>query len=369
MGGDSLKYFVTTTLAATLAAGTAIAGGLERTTQSTAILFEEGRYFEFNLGYGAPSVSGTVGGGTVPSGDMTDSFLNFGFAYKADLNENLSYAIIYDQPYGASVTYPGTFGVSPYPAAGSTAEFNSHALTAILNYRMENNVSVYGGLRGQTIEAEANVPFLGAYTASGERDLAWGYLVGAAYEKPEIALRAALTYSSEVNHSLRTTESSAGLGAGNVSTTDITMPQAITLDLQSGVAENTLVFGSIRWVEWSEADITPADYFTLSGGGSLVSFADDRTTYTLGVARRLNETWSLAGSISHEETTGSITGNLAPVDGFTSVGLAAIYTKGNMKVTTGIRYVDLGPATTTVLGGDFDGNSAIGAGIKVGWTF
>ena len=364
-----MKLLVTTSLAALIAAGSAMAGGLERTTQSMAILFEEGRTLEFNLGFGAPSVSGTVAAGAVSSGNMTENFLNFGVAYKADLNDRLSYALIYDQPYGAKVDYPGVFGVDLYPAAASEAEFSSHALTAVLKYKLENNVSLYGGLRAQTIAAEADVPFLGLYTAEGERDLGFGYLVGAAYEKPEIALRVALTYSSEINHSLRTTESSTALGAGNVSDTDITMPQAITLDVQSGVAENTLVFGSIRWVEWSESDITPADYATISGGGSLVSFADDRTTYTLGVARRLSETWSIAGSISHEETTGSITGNLAPVDGFTSVGLAAIYTKDNMKVTTGLRYVDLGPATTTVLSGDFDGNSAIGLGVKVGFTF
>lgn len=345
------------------------AGGLERTTQSPAILFEDGRYMELNFGYGAPDVSGTVGGGTVPSGNMSEKFLNFGFAYKADLNDKLSYALIYDQPYGAKVNYPGTFGVDPYPAAGSTAEFKSHALTGILKYRLQNNVSIYGGLRAQTIEAEANVPFLGAYTANGERDFAMGYLVGAAFEKPEIALRVGLTYSSAVDHSLRTTESSTALGAGNVSQTEITMPQSVTLDFQSGVAEDTLVFGSVRWVEWSESDITPADYETISGGGSLVSFADDRTTFTLGMGRRLNETWSIAGSVAYEKTTGSITGNLGPTDGFTSYGLAAVYNKDNVKVTTGVRYVDLGRATTTVLGADFEDNSAIGVGVKVGWQF
>ena len=363
-----MKNIVFASTALATLATSALAGGLERTTQSPAVLFENGRYFEVNLGYGLPEVSGTVGGGAVPSGNMTENFLNFGFAYKADLNDTWSYALVYDQPYGAKVDYPGTFGVDPYPAAGSTAEFKSHAVTGMLKYKMPNNVSIYGGIRAQSIEAEADVPFLGAYSAQGDADWKLGYLVGAAYEKPEIALRVALTYSSAVDHSLTTTESSP-LGAGRVSQTEITMPQSLTLDFQSGVAENTLVFGSIRWVEWSESDITPADYFTISGGGSLVAFADDRVTYTLGVGRKLNETWSIAGSVAYEETTGSITGNLAPVDGYTSVGLAAIYNKDNMKITAGIRYVDLGPANTVVLGADFQDNSAIGIGVKAGWSF
>lgn len=362
-------------LAACACSATALhAGGLERTTQSPAILFEDGRYMELNFGYGMPDVSG-VGALVTPgasSGNMTENFLNFGFAYKADLNDTFSYALIYDQPYGAKVNYPGTFGVDPYFAAGSSAEFKSHALTGILQYNMDNNISVYGGLRAQTIEAEAVVPFLGAYSAQGDRDFALGYLVGASFEKPEIALRVALTYLSAIDHSLTTTENSA-LGAGRVSNTDITMPQAVNLEFQSGVAEDTLVFGSVRWVEWSEADITPSDYFTVSGGGSLVSFADDRTTFTLGVGRRLNETWSVAGSVSHERTTGSPTGNLGPTDGFTSLGLAAVYSKDNMKVTTGVRYVDVGKANTrvgaAVPGAIFRDNSAIGVGVKVGWQF
>ncbi len=144
-------------------------------------------------------------------------------------------------PTAQTVLYPGTFGVDPYFAAGSTAEFTSHALTAFCKYNLENNVSVYGGLRAQTIEADANVPFLGAYTANGERDFAMGYLVGAAYEKPEIALRVALTYQFGSRSQPETTENSA-LGAGHVSQTPIETPQAVNLEFQSGVAEDTLGF-------------------------------------------------------------------------------------------------------------------------------
>ncbi len=346
------------------------AGGLERTPQSMAVLFEEGRHFELNFATVSPSVSGTLG--PLSSGDALDSYLNFGFAYKADINDQWSYAIIYDQPYGANVAYP--VANAPYPAAGATADFESNALTAVLKYKMPNNVSIYGGVRGQTIEAAAVVPFVENYTAQGDRDLSFGYLVGAAYEKPEIALRVGLTYISAVDHDLATTETSTNAGLPLLqSVTEITMPQSLTLDFQSGVAEDTLVFGSVRWVEWTEGDITPAGFLALTGGigqpSSLVNFIDDRITYTLGVARRLNETWAIAGSVSYEETTGSVAGNLAPVDGFTSVGLAAIYNKDDMEITAGVRYIDVGDATTTFIAADFSDNSAVAAGLKVGWKF
>ena len=362
-----MKLLGTTSLAAILATGTAFAGGLERTPQSMNVLFEDGRYLEFGGAYGAPSVSGTLGGAN--SGNMTENFLNFGAAYKADLNDQLSYAIIYDQPLGANVDYPNGTG---YAFFGSSAEFNSHALTGVLQYNLDGGMSVFGGLRAQTIDAEAVVQIGGGlvadYSVEGDRDLALGYLAGVAYERPDIALRVALTYQSEIEHELDATENVSG-----TITTDsvpIEVPKSINLEFQSGVAEDTLVFGSVRWVEWSAFEIAPAAYVgeAFSGGRPLVSFADDRTTYTLGVGRRLNETWSVLGSVSHEETTGSVTGNLGPTDGFTSVGLGAIYTKDNMKVTGGLRYIDVGDATTTAAA-SFSGNSAIVGGIRVGFSF
>ncbi len=347
-----MKKLILATTALTALATTASAGGVERTPQSVGVLFEEGRYFEFSGSFGSPDVSGVLG---VSSGDIADSFFNLGAAYKADLNETISYAIIYDQPYGAGVTYPAGTG---YLFAGSNAELKSHALTGILQYNLGNGGSVYGGLRAQTLQAEAVVTPFG-YSVDGERDLAFGYLVGAAYEKPEIALRVALTYNSEIDHDLDTTEN----GAPSTPTA-ITTPQSVNLEFQSGIAEDTLVFGSVRWVEWTVFNISPANF----PANPLVFYADDRTTYTLGLGRRLNETWSVLGSVSYEENTGSATGNLGPTDGFTSVSLGAIYTKDNMKITGGVRYVDIGDATTTVAA-DFSGNSAIAAGLKVGWSF
>ena len=347
-----MKKLALTAAIGMAASGAALAGGVERTTQSVGILFEEGRYLELGGTWGDPSVSGVLG---VGSGDIAESYLNFGAAYKADLNSKWSYAIIYDQPFGANVAYPTGTG---YAFAGSTAELKSNALTGILQYNLENGASVYGGIRAQTLEANATVtPF--AYSVTGDRDLAFGYLVGAAYEKPEIALRVALTYNSEIEHELDTLENGA-----LTSVTPITTPQTINLEFQTGVAEDTLVFGSVRWAEWTVFDISPANF----PANPLVFYADDRTTFTLGVGHRISDQLSLLGSVGYEETTGSTTGNLGPTDGFASVGVGAIYRKDNMKITGGIRYVDIGDATTSVTAA-FTGNSAIVAGVRVGWSF
>ncbi|WP_339766970.1 outer membrane protein transport protein [uncultured Pseudosulfitobacter sp.] len=364
------------TIAITALLGSACAaqaGGIDRSGQSIQALFESGRYAEFSLGSVSPDTSGTAvaGLGGFGSGDMTSSFLQLGAAYKADINDRLSYAIIYDQPFGADVDYPTGTG---YFAAGSMADLDAHAITGLMRYKFENNFSVHGGIRVQSIEATAAVPFIpsGPYNVSGERDIGIGYVAGVAYERPDIALRVALTYNSSIKHDVQTNETSA-LGA-NSSITQIETPQSVNLDFQTGVAQDTLLFGGIRWVEWSEFDITPADYQVVSGGASLVSYDNDVFSYSLGVGRRLSETWSVSASVGYEKSNGGFASNLGPTDGSKSLALAAVYTKDNMKVTTGIRYINIGDAQTSIDGGataasNFKDNHAVAIGIKVGYTF
>ncbi len=181
------------------------AGAIDRTGQSMVMLYETGRYVEMSFGVASPSVSGTenVALGGQGSGDMSPSYVQFGAAYKADLNDRITYALILDQPFGADVDYPTGTG---YFAQGSTAEFDSLALTGLLQYSFPSNFSLHAGLRLQAIEASAAVPFVANYRANGARDYGLGYVVGMAYERPEIALRVSLTYNSEIEHNLDTVE-------------------------------------------------------------------------------------------------------------------------------------------------------------------
>ena len=75
-------------------------------------------------------------------------------------------------------------------------------------------------------------------------------------------------------------------------------------------------------------------------------------------------------TLGYEKADGSPTGNLGPTDGMKSIGLAATYTMDKMKITGGIRYVELGDATTNPpVGGVFTDNSGVGVGIKIGYNF
>ncbi len=366
-----MKQYLSSVGVFALCAGSAMAGGIDRSGQSIAAIFEKGSYVELSFGAIAPNVSGVTtafapGGAGRVSGDMTSDYSQLGAAVKMNIKDGLDLGLFFDQPFGADVDYPTG---STYYAQGTTASLKTNAVTLVGKYSLPSNISFLAGLRYQTFSAKASVPFVpGGYTADGDTDGGLGYLVGAAYEKPEIALRVALTYNSKIKHSLETAETNY-FGAFT-SQTDIETPQSVNLEFQSGIAKDTLLFGEIRWVDWSEFVIDTTNYLPPS---PLVNYIGDYTTYTLGVGRKFTENWSGAVTIGYEKPLGPFSSNLGPTDGQRSVGVGGTYTLDNMKITAGVRYVDVGDAQPTLGGGvasaNFNDNQAVALGMKIGFSF
>ena len=343
----------------------AFAGGLDRSGQPLDALFHKGGYAEFSFGSVDPSVSGSVVG--QESGDMADSYTQIGAAYKSDLTDKWSLALIYDQPYGGNVKYPtGT----TYPFTGSTAVLKSNGLTVIPRFRISERFSVYGGVRGQTINANIGIPAVSNYSGAARQDEGFGYVLGAAVENPEIGLLIHLTYGSAIEHENQTTETSAALGATPDSITILETPQSVNFNFRTGVAADTLVFGGIRWVNWSDFAITPRDYKLITKN-SILSYENDVNTFSLGVARRLDPSLVMSFSIGYEASEGGLASNLGPTDGRTGLTLGLRYETGNTVISGGLNYTMAGDAKTNAVIGtsDFEDNDAIGVGIKVGVRF
>lgn len=341
----------------------AFAGGLERNPQSMAILFQQGNYLELGATYGRPSVSGTNAAlAPAGTGNIARSFANGSLSFKGDINEQLSYAIILDQPYGASALYPAGNALS-----GMSGKVDNTTLTGVLRYKFGNGFSAHAGLRSSWTSGEASLPAaLGPYTLNTDTDQAWGYLLGVAYEMPEIAMRVALTYNSSIKHSFTATETFGGAPVAPQNTFTTKLPESLNLEFQTGVAEGTLLFGSVRWVKWKDFTIPAPGH---PGIVNLVQYQRNSMTYTLGVGRRFNENWSGSVSISHDTGNGNPTTNLGPVGKRNSIGLGASYTVDNVTISGGVQYSRLGSATTANINSQFSGNSAIGAGIRVGFRF
>lgn len=358
-------------IALTAAATTATAGGIERRGDPSMILFEKSRnYLEFSAAALNPNVSGTPRGvPTGPTGNIQESYRSFAGGYKHQLNEKVALAFFIDEPVGASVNYrtPGAF------FATSNAEVNSISLTGMAKYQATERFSVYGGLRyiglGGNVfvlsPATTGNPLVGPapYSLNVDKDYQFGYLLGAAYEIPDIALRVALTYESKTEHDF-----SDNTGAPF----KVEIPQAFTLHAQSGIAANTLLFGSIKWREWTKFKIQPADFFSLvpnvgAVNTPIASEPEDIWTYELGIGRKFNKNWSGAFILGYEKDQDERVGNLSGKDGYVSYGLAATYETDHVKITTGIRYFDIGDAKSSV--SSFSDNDAFAFGTKVGFKF
>lgn len=397
-----MKFIMTGAAALLVSTAPVFAGGIERGNQMLGVLFEPGNYAELSFGHARPKVEGTeldlvtpggvLPGGT-PIGNVSSSFNQIGLAYKRQFNANWSGALIIDQPFGASLLYPTPDGAgAAFSRLGGTmVDVDSTHLTGVVRYAMpENGFGVHAGLRAARASGEVGLSGLAYGAVSGynvqlDNDTAVGWLAGFSWERPEIAARVALTFNSKIKHEFNTIESGPLVDpdgpAGPLpplpllngsSTTTVNTPKSVNLEFQTGVAPDTLVFGSIRWVDWSSFLVDPARFVAVTGAG-LVEL-EDTTTYTIGVGRKFTDTWSGAASFSFEKAGDDLVSPLAPTNGRKGVSLAAIYTQGSMKITTGINYTKLGNArpetgTPDVARAQMSGNDLWGVGVKVGYSF
>lgn len=355
--------------------GPANAAAIEQTVPSASrILYEPGRYGEIGAVWIDPRQNGTGADLTalgVPAtltgstGDMFRLQWSVNGALKADLGPRLSVALLVGQPYGASTRYPG--GTSQVAAlyGGTQARLDSWDLAGIVAWDLTEAIKVFGGIRAEWLEARADIPFIAGYSVRGAGDWGGGYLAGIAYERPEIAFRAALTYYSEIVHRLATDETAAF--GSQTSTTEISTPQSVAFEIQSGVAPRTLAFGSVRWVEWSNFDISPALYSQVMGE-PLVDYDGDWWTWTAGLARQLTDALAGSLSVSYEPTIGGRLTTLGPHDGRTTATAALSYDFGAANVTGGVTYGRLGD-TANGLDTQFDDGTVLALGVRLGVRF
>ena len=204
------------------------AAALDRSGQSISAFLQTGNYAEIGYSDLTPEVSGRdTSGNSVPEMAEDYHFINAGL--KVDINPQISLGLLYDQPYGAAAEYQGQNDftannnsyvlsptvIIPNSAIGITGSTNvsveSHNLTALIGFKPMTNLTVFGGAAFQSIEGEVNLrgpaySVLSGYSAMMDSDDGVGYVLGMAFEKPEIALKAAVTYRSEIDHELDTSE-------------------------------------------------------------------------------------------------------------------------------------------------------------------
>ena len=345
----------------------AAGGGLDQSGQPVTLLFRDGNVAEVAVTGWRPTVEGRGPGGAGSGnvyGSITDAFAGV----KGDVTDRLSAALIVDQPYGVNVDYPS----GDFPYAGTAADPDSLALTGLLRWRLGHGLALHGGLRAERIGAEVALggtaygPLAG-YTWTGDDDWGVGWVAGASWERPEIGLRIALTYGSEIRHSLEGEENFFG-----PSTTEVTMPQSVNLDLQTALDPRTLVYGSVRWVDWNGWTVAPPGLDAVAG--PLITFESDAWTYRIGVGRQLTETVSAGFEVAHETPIDTMMSPLSPYDGFTAISVGSSWTlPSGVTLTGSIAYQFLGDAEVATPihpePVEFSDNRAVAARLGLGISF
>jgi len=438
-----------------LPASSVLAAGLDRSGQSMSAFFQPGNYFEAGFSVLAPDVSGVEfdkGQNGRKTGNMAEDYYFPTAALKLQLNEKFSFGLLYDQPFGAKTEYKGennfvaapsdpvltglpvTIGdlqgaIGAAPITGGTeVEVETNNIAMILGYQPTKNWNLYGGAVYQTIKGNVSsrgsaYSLYNGYDANIKETGGTGWLAGAAFQIPEIALRASVTYRSEIDHKLEFKESIAlldtlssldkvgalkglleqnGAGSyypliqgaiaayGKTGKTKVTTPQSVNIDLQSGIMANTIVFANIRWVNWKDFSVRPYKFGNVSevvgkvpsvnrpNGFDFVAYSKDQWSITTGVGRQLTEKWAGNVSVGWDSGAGNPITTLAPTEGYWNLGLGLQYSPTPQTfISGGVKYFWLGNAkaqTSAQFGGseyvaEFKDNTAVAYGLKLGYRF
>ena len=429
-----LKALSTAMILATVPMTGAFAAALDRSGQSIAAFLQPSNYFEAGISVLDPNVSGKVRNGYTPNaalpassaglqntsvGEMAGDYYFPSAALKLQVTDNFSFGLIYDQPFGAEAEYStgtqkttalpgplaplGNQGLFHNGTEGTSVEVKSQSISMLFGYQPTENFNFYAGPVYQTIKGDVQLRGLayggnatfGGYNASIKETGDIGWLAGAAFQIPDIALKASVTYRSEIEHSVNVKESFnsagllAGLNAAPSLNTDITTPQSVNLDFQTGIMANTVAFANVRWVDWSSFSIQPYKFGLASKNATvqaqtgksefdLVGYTDDQISATVGVGRKLNDQWAGNVSVGWDSGAGNPVTTLGPTEGYWNVGLGAQFSPTPQTfIAGGVKYFWLGDAKaqsaaqfdTANYVAEFKDNHAIAYGLKMGYKF
>jgi long-chain fatty acid transport protein len=249
--------------------GAAQAGGFARGTADTDLLFEDGN---FNMRVDARAVVPTqkfsvnVNPALVGT-NFYSTYMIPSASVKFNVTDNLRCEGTYTQNVGADVHY----AAPKFPSGKLSEDFHTDEFGTACAVRFDVGeggvLSVIGGgfVEELTYDraTDLSVPTGGALPLGTLANLKlkgqeYGWRAGLAYEIPEYKLRAQIIYRSGTQYgatgSLTVPGALVGLPVASVAlpaTALGNLPQSLELAARSGVAPGWLVFGSVKWTDWS----------------------------------------------------------------------------------------------------------------------
>ena len=295
---------------------------------------------------------------------------------------------------------------------GTKVDVNTQNLAMVFGFQPTENFNIYGGGVYQTVRGGLKLrgsaaSVFNGYDAEFDETGGAGWLAGAAFQIPSIALKLSATYRSTIEHKVDTNEklstqaglpllANAGLDVTHVTNvlnqgitrTKLETPQSVNLDFQTGIMADTLAFANVRWVNWKDFKIRPEKFGAVSetigplvgqpNGFNIIEYTDDQISATLGVGRKLTEKWSGTFAVGWDSGAGNPVSSLGPTEGYWNVGLGAQFSPTPATfIAGGVKYFWLGDAKAQIssqFGTDnyianFTSNDAFAMGLKMGYKF
>lgn len=233
---------------------------------------------------------------------------------------------------------------------------------------MNENFSALAGVRRDKISVQNADIFksVGGTDPSISSDTDVTTLWGVAYERPKIALRVELLMQQASEFSMQST---CGLPAPICGTDKSTaaMPDLMTLNLRTGIMEDTVAFATIHKGKWSSAQISIADNTPTTP----TSAFEDSTEYSVGLGRKISDALAVSVSYNWQKAGNGQTSSLFTVnDGYKGVSLGARYSLENVEFALGYNYTKLGDVRyTPAPNNSFKDNNVSALGAKVTLRF
>lgn len=285
-----------------VSAATASANGFSRGTANTDILFQDGTvnlensatFVNPNRKYDAHPVPGLSGTG------FSESYIVPNLAAKYSFSENLSCALTYTTPFGGDSRNNVFDNHGKIEEKFRTDEYG--ATCAVFVPMEKGRIAFIGGVYYEEFKYDFDgVTRAGPTFTPINFDLnshQWGWRAGVAYEIPEYAFRTQLLYRSGTDHSGTSTAYLPALGMTLPVYGEGSLPQSLELKAQTGVAPGWLVFGSVKWTDWSALDRLD---MTLGGQPfSNIYNWRDGWTFTAGVGHEFTDRISGALSLTYD---------------------------------------------------------------------
>ncbi|OAU94291.1 outer membrane protein transport protein [Moraxella catarrhalis] len=272
---------------------------------------------------------------------------------------------------------------------GTNVEIRTNNLTMLVGAKLgaNKNFQIYGGPVAQRVKGEVHLrgpayQVMTGYDAKIATDTEVGWAAGLAFYKPEIALKAALTYRSEIEHDSEITETIPVTGYQGTKDFKVTLPESWNLDFQTGVNPTTLLTAKVRYVPWSDFDIRPTQYTETTKlrypqGLPIVSYDKDQWSAEVGLGKRVTDRLAVSGAVGWDSGAGNPTSTLGPIKGYYSLGLGARYNfTPEWSLSLGGKYFKFGDADARIppqvvdnagTSGRFEDNDGYAVGVKLAY--